>query len=118
MLRITGIASEERDPDPLDDARIHPEVYKLAVSMCSKALEGSKSSSTNDDDQLVVELAISERFNKRIEALDLVVKHGNSHLLPHLIDSHHFIMCPAKSATLSCHLTSSNHAEVQQACCA
>lgn len=72
----------EREPDPLDDMRIHPEHYNLAVSVCGKALESSKRTATADDDQLVVEQAINKRNRERIEALDLVVRLGKSGLLP------------------------------------
>ena len=72
MLRISGSPQADREPDPLDDTRIHPELYSLAVSMCSKALGSRRSINNNDDEQLVVEKAISRP--ERIEALDLVVK--------------------------------------------
>ena len=78
VLRIKRSAIDlEREPDPLDDMRIHPEHYTLAVSMCSKALEGSKRTA-DDDDQLVVEQAINARHRDRVEGLDLAVRPGKS----------------------------------------
>lgn len=78
MLRIRRSAIDlEREPDPLDDMRIHPEHYTLAVSVCSKALEGSKRTvADDDDDQLVIEQAINARHRDRVEGLDLAVRPG------------------------------------------
>lgn len=79
VLRIRRSASDlEREPDPLDDMRIHPEHYTLAVSVCSKALEGSKRTANDDDDQLVVEQAINARHRERLGTLDLSVRPGKS----------------------------------------
>ena len=58
--------------------RIHPEHYTLAVSVCSKALEGSKRTADDDDDQLVVEQAINARHRDRVAGLDLAVRPGKS----------------------------------------
>lgn len=70
-LRIKQSALVE-EPDPLDDTRIHPQYYTLAVSLCNKALEGSKHTVDDDDDQLIVEQAM-RKHPDRILALDLVV---------------------------------------------
>ena len=79
VLRIRRSAIDlEREPDPLDDMRIHPEHYTLAVSVCSKALEGSKRTAGDDDDQLVVEQAINARHRDRVEGLDLAVRPDKS----------------------------------------
>lgn len=79
VLRIRRSAIDlEREPDPLDDMRVHPEHYTLAVSVCSKALEGSKRTADDDDDQLVVEQAINGRHRDRVEGLDLAVRPGKS----------------------------------------
>lgn len=69
-LRIKQSALVE-EPDPLDDTRIHPQYYTLAVSLCNKALEGSKHTVDDDDDQLIVEQAM-RKHPDRILALDLV----------------------------------------------
>ena len=79
VLRIRRSAIDlEREPDPLDDMRIHPEHYTLAVSMCSKALEGSKRTADDDDDQLLVEQAINARHRDQVAGLDLAVRPGKS----------------------------------------
>ncbi|KAL3162429.1 hypothetical protein ABBQ32_010098 [Trebouxia sp. C0010 RCD-2024] len=73
VLRIKRSLNElVQEPDPLDDTRISSEHYTLAVSMCAKALEGSKYTFDDDDVGLLVEKAMQERHHERILSLDLV----------------------------------------------
>lgn len=75
VLRIKRSLNElVQEPDPLDDTRISSEHYTLAVSMCAKALEGSKYTFDDDDVGLLVEKAMQERHHERILSLDLVVR--------------------------------------------
>ena len=74
VLRIIRSPNElVQDPDPLDDTRIHPEHYSLAVRMCAKVLEGSRHTFEDDDEVLMVEQAM-QTHRGQILGLDLMVR--------------------------------------------
>ena len=69
IRRSAGLINEELDL--LDDTRVHPESYAMASKFCFTALQGTKYSLADDEDQVAVEKA-TER-PELLESVDISV---------------------------------------------
>lgn len=63
--------------DMLDDSRVHPESYSMAISFCLTALQGTKHYNPEDDDAMAVEKACEKPH--LLESVDVSVSAGPPH---------------------------------------
>lgn len=69
IRRSAGLINEELDL--LDDTRVHPESYAMASKFCYTALQGTKFSLADDEDQIAVEKATGKP--ELLESVDISV---------------------------------------------